>query len=170
MTLSTQKARANQFCELHHGPSPLLLPNAWDAASACILAQAGFKAIATTSSGVAASLGYPDGQRISREMIIEVVERMTRVITCPLSVDLEAGYGENIAEVLQTVKAIIAAGAVGINIEEFHKTAGTITRGCFISSRTPHSHSRYGVIVGYAAGDQCAHRRIFIASRCLRRF
>lgn len=118
MTLSTQKARANQFRELHHGPSPLLLPNAWDAASACILAQAGFQALATTSSGVAASLGYPDGQRISREMLIEVVERMMRVITCPLSVDLEAGYGENIAEVLQTVRAIIAAGAVGINIED----------------------------------------------------
>ncbi len=121
MTLSTQKARANQFRELHHGPSPLLLPNAWDAASACILAQAGFQALATTSSGVAASLGYPDGQHISREMLIEVVARMTRVITCPLSVDLEAGYGENIAEVIQTVKAIIAAGAVGINIEDSTK-------------------------------------------------
>ncbi len=121
MTLSTQKARANQFRELHHGPSPLLLPNAWDAASACILAQAGFQALATTSSGVAASLGYPDGQHISREMLIEVVARMTRVITCPLSVDLEAGYGEDIAEVLKTVKAIIAAGAVGINIEDSTK-------------------------------------------------
>ncbi len=121
MTSSTQKARAMQFLELHHGSSPLLLPNAWDAASACIFAQAGFQAIATTSSGVAASLGYPDGQRISREMLIEVVERMTRVITCPLSVDLEAGYGENIAEVLQTVRAIIAAGAVGINIEDSTK-------------------------------------------------
>jgi 2-methylisocitrate lyase-like PEP mutase family enzyme len=121
MTLNTQKTRAIQFRELHHGPSPLLLPNAWDAASACILAQTGFKAIATTSSGVAASLGYPDGQHISREMLIEVVARMARVITCPLSVDLEAGYGENIAEVLKTVKAIIAAGAVGINIEDSTK-------------------------------------------------
>lgn len=121
MTSSTQKAKAVQFRELHSGPSLLVLPNAWDAASACILEQAGFQALATTSSGVAAALGYPDGQHISRDMLVEVVAHITRVVTCPVSVDLEAGYGNTLAEVLQTVKALLDAGAVGINIEDSTK-------------------------------------------------
>lgn len=119
--MATQKEKAIQFRQLHTEPDMLVLPNAWDAASARILEQAGFQAIATTSSGVAASLGYPDGQHISREMLLEVVERITRVIACPVSVDLEAGYGDTLEEVLQTVEAIIKAGAVGINIEDSTK-------------------------------------------------
>src|SRR5436305_4364481 len=121
MIPTSQKAKALQFLQLHAGPSILLLPNAWDAASACILEQAGFPAIATTSSGVAAALGYLDGQQISRAMLIESVERITRVVSCPVSVDMEAGYGDTIEEVLQTVKAIITAGAVGINLEDSTK-------------------------------------------------
>jgi 2-methylisocitrate lyase-like PEP mutase family enzyme len=106
---------------MHHGSSILVLPNAWDVASARIFEQAGFRAIATTSSGVAASLGYPDEQRISRNMLIEVVERITRVVECPITVDIEAGYGDTKEEVLETIKAVIAAGAVGINIEDSTK-------------------------------------------------
>ena len=121
MTTLSQKDKAIQFRALHAGPAILILPNAWDAASACIFQQAGFPAIATTSSGVAASLGYPDGEQISREMLVEVVKRMTRVVECPVTVDTEAGYGDTIEEVLQTVKAIIDAGAVGINIEDSTK-------------------------------------------------
>jgi 2-methylisocitrate lyase-like PEP mutase family enzyme len=121
MAALSQKDKAVRFRALHAGPSMLVLPNAWDAASACIFQQAGFPAIATTSSGVAASLGYPDGEQISREMLIEVVKRITRVVECPVTVDLEAGYGHTIEEVLQTVKAIIDAGAVGINIEDSTK-------------------------------------------------
>jgi 2-methylisocitrate lyase-like PEP mutase family enzyme len=121
MISPSQKTKALQFRQLHAGPSILVLPNAWDAASAGILEQAGFPAIATTSSGVAATLGYPDGQQISRAMLIESVERITRVVSCPVSVDVEAGYGDTIEEVLQTVKAIITAGAVGINIEDSTK-------------------------------------------------
>jgi len=118
MTLHTQKERAVHLRALHHGPSPLVLPNAWDVVSARILEQAGFQAVATTSSGVAAASGYPDGQRISRDMLVELVARITRVITYPLSVDLEAGYGNTLEEVLAVVRAIIDAGAVGINIED----------------------------------------------------
>ena len=116
-----QKTRAEQFCRLHSGTELLVLPNAWDAASARIYEQAGFQAIATTSSGVAAALGYADGEHISREMLVETVARITRVITCPLTVDIEAGYGKSIDEVLQTVQMFIAAGAVGINIEDSTK-------------------------------------------------
>lgn len=121
MTSTTQKTRAIQFRNLHSGPPILVLGNAWDAASARIFEQAGFPAIATTSSGVAASLGYPDGQHISRDMLIELVRHITRAVTCPVTVDMEAGYGDTIEEVLQTVRATIQAGAVGINIEDSTK-------------------------------------------------
>ncbi|MGH2497539.1 MAG: isocitrate lyase/PEP mutase family protein [Ktedonobacteraceae bacterium] len=121
MALITQKEKANQFRQLHSAPDMLVLPNAWDAASACILEQAGFQAIATTSSGVAASLGYPDGQHISRDMLLGVVENITRVVACPVSIDIEAGFGESIEEVVKIVEAIIRAGAVGINIEDTTK-------------------------------------------------
>ncbi len=121
MASENQKHKAAQFREMHNGPSILVLPNAWDVASARILEQAGFKAIATTSSGVAAALGYPDGQRISREMLVEVVAHTARVVACPITVDIEAGFGNTIAEVVETVKAVIAAGAVGINIEDSTK-------------------------------------------------
>jgi 2-methylisocitrate lyase-like PEP mutase family enzyme len=112
----TQKEKAQFFRQLHNGG--LVLPNAWNAASARIFEQSGFPAVATTSSGVAAALGYPDGERISREMLLEVVRNITRVAECPVSVDLEAGYGETLEGVLETVKEIIEAGAVGINIED----------------------------------------------------
>ena len=121
MTVHSQKDRALQFRQMHTNPPLLVLPNAWDAASARIFEQAGFRAIATTSSGVAASLGYPDGEKISLHMLVETVENITRVIRCPLTVDIEAGYGGTIAEVLQTVQAVLAAGAVGINIEDSNK-------------------------------------------------
>src|SRR5260221_7765164 len=121
MTSTIQKNKAIQFRNMHSGSPILVLANAWDAASARIFEQAGFPAVATTSSGVAASLGYPDGQRISRGMLVENVACMTRVVECPITVDIEAGFGSSIDEALQTVRAIIAAGAVGINIEDSTK-------------------------------------------------
>jgi 2-methylisocitrate lyase-like PEP mutase family enzyme len=118
MSSRVQKERAEQFHRFHHEAPLLVLPNVWDAASARIVAQAGFCAIATTSSGVAASLGYSDGQHISRDMLIEAIARITRVVECPVTADIEAGYGNSIEEVLQTVKAVITTGVVGINIED----------------------------------------------------
>jgi len=121
MTDSNQKEKATLFRSLHAGSSILVLPNAWDVASAAIFEQVGFAAIATTSSGVAVSLGYADGQQISQNLLIESTARIVRVVACPVTVDIEAGYGEEIEEVLQTVKAIIEVGAVGINIEDSRK-------------------------------------------------
>ena len=118
MSSKIQKERAAQFRRFHHGAPLLVLPNVWDAASARIVEQAGFRAIATTSSGVAAALGYSDGQHISRDMLIEAIARITRVVECPVTADIEAGYGNSIEEVLQTVKAVITTGVVGINIED----------------------------------------------------
>lgn len=118
MSSEVQKQRAEQFRQLHHSAPPLLLPNVWDAASARVIEQAGFRAIATTSSGVAAALGYEDGQQISRDMLVEALARITRVVASPVTADIEAGYGNSIEEVLQTVRAVISTGVVGINIED----------------------------------------------------
>jgi 2-methylisocitrate lyase-like PEP mutase family enzyme len=119
MSDTEQKGRAETFRRLHHAPSSMLvLPNAWDVASARILERAGFLAIATTSSGVAAALGYSDGQRIGRELLIEATARITGAVGCPVSVDIEAGYGSSIDEVRETVWQVIETGAVGINIED----------------------------------------------------
>ena len=118
MNTHIQKEKATQFRGFHQGPPLLVLPNAWDAASARIIEQAGFRAIATTSSGVAAALGYSDGQHMSRELMIDALARITHVVECPVTVDIEAGYGNSIDEVLQTVKAVFMTGAVGINIED----------------------------------------------------
>jgi 2-methylisocitrate lyase-like PEP mutase family enzyme len=116
--LAEQKERAAQFRRFHHEAPMLILPNVWDAASARIVEQAGARAIATTSSGVATALGYSDGQHISRELLVEATRRIARVVACPVTADIEAGYGDTIDEVLQTVRAVIGTGAVGFNIED----------------------------------------------------
>lgn len=131
MSIQAQKEKAVQFRQLHHGPQLLVLANIWDAASARMVEQAGFRAIATTSSGLSAALGYPDGQQISRELLIEALSRIARVVSLPITADIEAGYGNSIEEVLQTVKAVIATGVVGINIEDSlahpHKALADLT-------------------------------------------
>lgn len=118
MSIEAQAAKALAFQQMHLGSNILVLPNAWDAASARVLEQAGFPAIATTSSGVAAALGFPDGEWMSRDMMIAAVARIAQAVTCPVSADMEAGYGDSIAAVLDTVEAVIGAGAVGINLED----------------------------------------------------
>ncbi|MGH9449615.1 MAG: isocitrate lyase/PEP mutase family protein [Terriglobia bacterium] len=112
------KIKAKAFRDLHHGPHILVLPNAWDAASARIFEQAGFSAIATTSAGVANSLGHPDGQRISRDEMLAAVKKIVAAVSVPVSADMEAGYGTTPEGVAETARAVIAAGAVGMNFED----------------------------------------------------
>lgn len=118
MDLRVQAEKAEKFRKLHHGPRMLLLPNAWDVASARILEECGHPAIATTSAGIAYSLGYPDGQRISRGEMLEVVGRIARAVRIPATADLEAGYGTTSKEMAETVKAAIEAGVIGMNLED----------------------------------------------------
>ena len=118
MDMRTQAQKAEQFRRLHHGPRLLLLPNAWDVVSARILEECGHPAIATSSAAVAFSLGYPDGQRISRDEMLEVVGRMARAVDLPVTADLEAGYGTSVKDMVETVKAAIAAGVIGMNLED----------------------------------------------------
>lgn len=118
MDIHRQAEKAEQFRKLHHGPRLLLLPNAWDVVSARILEECGHPAIATSSAAVAFSLGYPDGQRISRDEMLEVAGRIARAVEIPVTADLEAGYGTTIKDMVETVKAAIAAGVVGMNLED----------------------------------------------------
>jgi 2-methylisocitrate lyase-like PEP mutase family enzyme len=110
--------KAIQFRQLHRGPGPLVLPNAWDVVSARIFEDAGFPAIATTSAGIAFSLGYPDGQRIPREEMIARIGRIVRAVKVPVSADIEAGYGSSAEEAARTTRELIEAGAVGLNLED----------------------------------------------------
>jgi 2-methylisocitrate lyase-like PEP mutase family enzyme len=106
------------FRQLHDGPDILLLPNAWDAGSARLIESLGAKAIATTSAGLAWSRGYSDGDALPIEHLLAAVRDIARVISVPLTIDIEGGYSDNPTVVAQVVGDIIDAGAVGINIED----------------------------------------------------
>ena len=118
MNIRIQAERAEQFRKLHRGPRILALPNAWDVASARILEELGYPAIATTSAGIAFSLGYPDGQRVSRDQMLEVVARIAHAVRVPVTADMESGYGTSVKDMTETAKALIAAGAIGLNLED----------------------------------------------------
>jgi 2-methylisocitrate lyase-like PEP mutase family enzyme len=118
MDIRKQAQKAEQFRKLHHGPRMLLLPNAWDVVSARILEECGHPAIATSSAAVAFSRGYPDGQRIPRDEMLDVVARIAGAVRVPVTADLEAGYGTSAKDMAETVKAAIEAGAIGINLED----------------------------------------------------
>lgn len=109
------RERAVELARLHREGPPLVLPNAWDVASARLVEAAGFPAIATSSSAVAASLGYPDGEVIPVDEMFAAVARIARAVDVPVTADLEAGYGLRAREL---VERLLAAGAVGMNIED----------------------------------------------------
>ncbi|MDF2268312.1 isocitrate lyase/phosphoenolpyruvate mutase family protein [Streptomyces coacervatus] len=124
---SDSRERAEQFVQLHQ-EGCFLLPNAWDVGSARILEAAGFPAVATTSAGVAFSLGRPDHDffseqapegRVGRETMIRRVREIADEVAVPLSADLEDGYGEAPETVATTISMTLAAGAAGGNIEDF---------------------------------------------------
>ena len=117
----SQHDRAAAFRRLHaRGTAPILvLPNAWDAMSARVVEAAGARAIATTSAGVSWALGHPDGQGLTREAMVDAVRRIVDAVRVPVSADVESGYGSGTPEdVAETVRAVLAAGAVGINLED----------------------------------------------------
>jgi 2-methylisocitrate lyase-like PEP mutase family enzyme len=115
---AAQQLKATSFGEMHRGPKTLLLPNVWDVASARIIEEAGFPALATTSAGIAFSVGYPDGQKISREQMLARVGRIVRAVKVPVTADMEAGYGSRPEDAAQTAAGVIEAGAVGMNLED----------------------------------------------------
>jgi 2-methylisocitrate lyase-like PEP mutase family enzyme len=112
------KAKADAFRSMHHAPPLLILPNAWDAVTARLFVKAGARAIATTSAGIAASLGYADGQNVPRELMVEAIARIARVVDVPVTADVESGYADSSKGVGESIRAVIKAGAVGVNLED----------------------------------------------------
>ena len=106
---------AETFRALHHGSTPLVLPNAWDPVSARVIAAAGYPAIATSSGAVARVLGYDDGQLTPPAEMFEAVARIARAVDVPVTADLEAGYGLTAKEF---VERLLETGAVGCNLED----------------------------------------------------
>jgi 2-methylisocitrate lyase-like PEP mutase family enzyme len=114
MVTKTPAQKAEEFLQLHYRPEILVLPNVWDVASARIVESAGLRAIATSSAAIANSLGYPDGEHIPRDEMLAVVARIVAKVRIPVSADLESGYGD----VRKTARALVEAGAVGLNFED----------------------------------------------------
>ena len=113
-----QKKKAESLKALHIGRRPLVLPNVWDVASARIIEEAGFPALATTSAGVAFAHGFPDGQKIPAERMMAAIADIAGAVHGPVSADVEAGYGPKPEDAAQTARDVIAAGAVGMNFED----------------------------------------------------
>ncbi|MFF3001623.1 isocitrate lyase/phosphoenolpyruvate mutase family protein [Kitasatospora sp. NPDC057940] len=121
----TQRERALRLRELVVD-GPLVLPNAWDAGSAAVIASAGAPAIATTSGGVSWSLGHGDGHRLDRTQAVEAARRIVAAVDVPVTVDAEGGYGPTPADVAATVAALVGAGAVGVNLEDSTAVGGPL--------------------------------------------
>jgi 2-methylisocitrate lyase-like PEP mutase family enzyme len=118
MDMREQGQKAEQLRKLHQGPKILVFPNAWDVASARVLEDLGYPAIATSSAAVAFCLGYPDGQVITRDEMLDMVGRIARAVRVPVTADMEAGYGTTVQDMAETAKALVNAGAVGLNLED----------------------------------------------------
>ncbi len=118
MVSRIQKEKAELFLKFHQDQEILVLLNSWDIGSSKLIEACGYKAIATTSMGIAASLGYPDCQIITLSEMINAITGIVNGVQVPVTVDIEAGYGNNLNEILDSVKKIIATGIVGINIED----------------------------------------------------
>jgi 2-methylisocitrate lyase-like PEP mutase family enzyme len=115
---ATQNQSAAAFRAAHAAGSVLVLPNAWDVASARIAEDCGAKAIATSSAAVAWAHGYPDGEKLSKEALLALVADIVRVVKVPVSADSEAGFSAEPADAAAFVVALARAGAVGINLED----------------------------------------------------
>lgn len=110
--------KAEIFHDLHKARDILVLPNAWDCASARVFEQAGFPAIGTTSAGIAVSLGFTEPEKISLDEMLKVIERIVKAVSIPVTADIEAGYASTANGVAETIKRVIATGAVGVNLED----------------------------------------------------
>jgi 2-methylisocitrate lyase-like PEP mutase family enzyme len=118
--MGTQTEKTERFLALHHGAHPLLMPNPWDRGSAALLASLGFEALATTSSGFAATLGRPDGA-VSRDEAISHAQWLAEGTDLPVSADLENCFADDPAGVAETVRLAVGAGLAGCSVEDYAK-------------------------------------------------
>ena len=133
-------SQAAVFKQLHAGPQILVLPNAWDAASAALMEDAGAKAVATSSAAVAWAHGYADGDLLPVPTLLAAIGEIARVLKVPLTADIEGGYSDDLATLAETIKGVVGAGAVGINLED--------------GGRDPDLHARKIEAVRKAAGAE----------------
>jgi 2-methylisocitrate lyase-like PEP mutase family enzyme len=106
------------FLQLHYNETPLLIGNVWDVVSAKAFERNGFRAVATSSAGVAHTWGYEDGEKMPFDLLLKVVERIMRNINIPLSVDMEGGYSRDTSKIIQNIEKLHELGVVGVNIED----------------------------------------------------
>jgi 2-methylisocitrate lyase-like PEP mutase family enzyme len=116
--VTDQASKAESFLSLHHGAAPLIMPNAWDRGSAVLLASLGFGAIATTSSGFAATLGRLDGS-VTRDETLEHAAAIAGAVSVPVSADLENCFADEPAGVAETVRLAAQTGLAGCSVEDF---------------------------------------------------
>jgi 2-methylisocitrate lyase-like PEP mutase family enzyme len=114
----TQAEKALRLLELHRGTDPLVLVNAWDAASARIVEQAGFPAIATSSAALANSLGYADGQNVPWAEMALTIQKIAELVHVPVTADIEAGFSADLKQLERIIEDLMTAGAVGMNFED----------------------------------------------------
>jgi len=136
------QSRCDLLRLLHRPGAPLLLPNAWDVATARAVVAAGFPVVATTSGGVAATLGYEDEERAPADEMLAAAGRIARGVEVPVTVDAEAGYGMKPAEL---VAALRSTGAAGCNLEDTDHTAGSL--------RDPDRHADWLRAIRQAASE-----------------
>jgi 2-methylisocitrate lyase-like PEP mutase family enzyme len=136
------ESRCDLLRSLHHPGDPLLLPNAWDVATARAVVAAGFPVVATTSGGVAATLGYADHEGAPGDQMLAAAARIARGVEVPVTVDAEAGYGMEPAELVAALRTV---GAAGCNLEDSDYAAGSL--------RDPDGHAEWLRAVRQAASD-----------------
>lgn len=144
--MATNAQKAQEFLDLHHRERPLVLPTAWDVWSAKLIESAGFKALTIGSHPVSDSLGYPDGEGLPFEMLLEATARITAGVEIPVSVDVESGYDR---EPEALVRGVLDAGAVGVNIEDTVHSTG--------KRRSPQEHADYIGAIRAAADEAGVH-------------
>jgi 2-methylisocitrate lyase-like PEP mutase family enzyme len=116
--MTTQAQQATRLLELHHAATPLILINAWDAASAAMVAHCGLPAVASSSAALANAMGFPDGQHLPWPQMLSAVQRIVHAVSVPVTADIESGFAANPQELETTISQIIATGAVGVNLED----------------------------------------------------
>jgi len=116
--MTSRREQTLAFHAMHAPGAPLVLPNAWDAMSARIVAASGARAIATTSAGVAWSLGCRDGNELTREHALDAVRAIAASVSLPLTADVERGYGDTPSDVAVTIASCVDAGVSGVNLED----------------------------------------------------
>lgn len=126
--MTDPSTRAEAFCQLHLADRPFVLPNAWDVATARLFEDAGFSAIATSSAALMVARGYPDGEEMPRREFLDATGRIARAVSVPVSADLVSGYGRGPKAIAATVRAAVAAGAIGLNLEDLDTGSGALFR------------------------------------------